>query len=87
MNRLAGDIFNAYPHFQWEGGNFDTAFNRNSSSGPSTHLPPFNGNTQFADNTPMQVNTAPYRVGNVKLDTRDTKARNRRERNPSVKLT
>lgn len=87
MNRFAGGIFNSYPHFQWEGGNFDTAFNRNSSSGPSTHQPTFNGNTQFAINTPMEVKSAPFRVGNTRLDTSDTKARNRRERNPSVRLT
>ena len=85
--RAAGTIFNAYPHFQWKGGNFDTPFNRNSRSGPGTHLRPFNGNTQFADNTPIEVQNDRYRVGETRLDTRDTKARNPSERNPSIKLT
>ena len=85
--RAAGSIFNAYPHFQWQGGNFATPFNTNSRSTPTTHLKQFNGNTQFADSTPSEVQNDRYRVGEVKLDTRDTKARNRPERNSRVRLS
>ena len=86
MSRLAGAIFNAYPLQKTFNGNFSTPFNTESLSGPSEHLPRFNGNTQFADSTPMTVQTERYIVGNNKLDTRDTKARNRPNPTNRVKL-
>ena len=88
MSRLAGTIFNAYPLQKPFNGNFSTPFNRESLSGPYEHFGPFNGNTHFAVSpTPMNVRTERYAVGNNKLDTRDTKARNRPNPTNRVKLS